>query len=223
MLHGGGDSPYNAVSRALDCPKRKSIQANGRSVLAPEVEKGREANARSVEDDAQLMREMAARNVAAFEVLYDRYHQLVYGIALRMLADSSAAEDATQSVFLKVWSAPEGFRGGNFAAWLGRVTRNGCLDSLRARSRRPVAPLFEMPADDHVEDSAFAHIDAAAMYAALTQLPSDQRELIELCFFGGMTQQAIAERTSVPLGTVKTRIRSGLHKLRAALIGSEQA
>ncbi len=165
----------------------------------------------------RLMESVRARDVGAFEALYDRYHQLVYGIAMRVLADVSAAEDATQSVFLKVWSAPHGFHGGNLAAWLGRVTRNRCLDTLRTKSRQPVQSLFEMRSDEDVEDSAFSHIDAAAVHSALANLPSHQRDLIELAFFSGLTQQRIAERTGVPLGTVKTRIRTGLQQLRATL------
>lgn len=158
------------------------------------------------------------RDAAAFETLYDRHHRLVYGIAMRIVAQQTVAEDVTQAVFLKIWSAPQGFEGGNFAAWAGRITRNRCLDLLRSRARHPAEELAEDSAfEDAVEETAFAHLDSAAVKTALGHIAPEQRNLIELAFFGGMTQQRIAEKTGVPLGTVKTRIRTGLQRLRLAL------
>lgn len=159
--------------------------------------------------------------VDAFEALYDEHHRLVYGVAMRMLGDVAAAEDVTQAVFLKVWTAPELFRGGNFPAWLVRVTRNRCLDLLRSRSTHPSVELPEtLPEETTIEDTAFSHLDAQRVRAALTALPAEQREPIELGFFAGITHEEIARRTGVPLGTIKTRIRMGLKKLRLALEGA---
>ena len=158
------------------------------------------------------------RDPAAFESLYDGFHRLVFGIAQRMLADPTAAEDLTQAVFLKVWANPDAFRGGNFGAWIARVARNRALDVLRARSARPEA---EIPADlgsDHdLDDAVLSKIEGERVRAALTALPEEQRMPIELGFFAGVTHEEIARRTGTPLGTVKTRIRSGLRKLREAL------
>lgn len=169
-------------------------------------------------DAGQLMARVRARDVGAFESLYDEYHRLVYGVALRMLGDAASAEDVTQAVFLKVWSSPGLFRGGNFAAWIVRVSRNRCLDVLRSRASHQESELPEsLPETEAIEDVAFAHLNATLVRSALAALPPEQREPIELGFFAGVTHEEIAKRIGAPLGTIKTRIRSGLRKLRAAL------
>lgn len=163
------------------------------------------------------MARVRSKDPAAFEALYDGYHRLVYGVAMRMLGDVQSAEDVTQAVFLKIWSAPQLFESGNFAGWLVRMTRNRSLDLLRSKSYRHEELPEAQPADDMLEETALAHINADLVRTALTHLPQEQRELIELGFFEGMTHEELARRTGVPLGTVKTRIRAGLHKLRSAL------
>ncbi|HEY8320437.1 MAG TPA: sigma-70 family RNA polymerase sigma factor [Candidatus Baltobacteraceae bacterium] len=162
-----------------------------------------------------------ARDADAFEALYDGYHRLVYGVALRILGDVPAAEDITQGVFLKLWSSPDLYRSGNFPAWLARVARNRALDVLRGKAYRSDSELPDaVPEDDSLEDVAFAHLDAAKVRDALALLPPEQRDPIEQGFFGGITHDEIARRSGIPLGTVKTRIRSGLRKLRDALDGA---
>jgi RNA polymerase sigma-70 factor, ECF subfamily len=174
----------------------------------------------SVEDAARLMARVRARDPDAFEALYDTYHRLVYGVALRTLSDQSAAEDVTQAVFLKIWTSPHLFRGGNFAAWVSRVTRNRAFDLLRSKSARPESEFPEtMPVDDAIEETAFANMNAESVRDAMSRLPDEQRQLILLGFFGGVTHEELARRMGLPLGTVKTRIRSGLRKLRMALEG----
>lgn len=171
-----------------------------------------------MEDAGRLMARVRDRDVAAFEAIYDAYHRLVYGIALRMLGESAGAEDLTQAVFLKVWSAPESFISGNLGAWLSRVTRNRALDVLRSRAVRSEAELpADVALDGSIDDVVFARLDGDRVRAALAALPDEQRSLIELGFFAGVTHEEIARRTSTPLGTVKTRIRAGLRKLRTAL------
>jgi len=164
------------------------------------------------------MARVCDRDVAAFEAIYDAYHRLVYGIAVKMLVEPMAAEDLTQAVFLKVWSSPGSFAGGNFGAWIARVARNRALDVLRSRALRSEG---ELPADIAVEgefdDVVLARLEGERVRGALATLPEEQRAPIELGFFGGITHEEIARRTQTPLGTVKTRIRSGLRKLRAAL------
>jgi RNA polymerase sigma-70 factor (ECF subfamily) len=164
------------------------------------------------------MARMRERDVEAFEALYDSYHRLVYGIALKMLQERMAAEDLTQAVFLKIWSAPDAFSGGNFGAWIGRVTRNRALDVLRSRAVRPEAELpTDVALEGALDDTVFARIDRQRVRTALAALPEEQRQPIELGFFGGVTHEEIARLTATPLGTVKTRIRSGLRKLRSTL------
>jgi RNA polymerase sigma-70 factor (ECF subfamily) len=167
------------------------------------------------------MEGVRARDAGAFEALYDAYHRLVYGIALRVLSDAAAAEDVTQTVFLKLWSSPDVFRGGNFSGWIARVTRNRAIDVLRSN-----APVYgeEIPtllaADDVLEEQVIAALDGRRVREAMKLIPQDQREAIELGFFGGLSHEQIARRAGLPLGTVKTRIRSGLRKLRAELEGA---
>ncbi len=156
----------------------------------------------------------------AFESLYDRYVRLVFGIALRMLVDADAAEDVTQTVFMKVWTSIDHFRGGNFTAWISRVTRNACLDILRRRARLPQSDIpLDAALDHQVDEVVIAGLDGNHVRSALAALPPEQRLPIEMGFFDGITHEEIARRIAAPLGTVKTRIRSGLHKLRVALVG----
>lgn len=174
-----------------------------------------------MEDAERLMALVRVRNADAFETLYDAYHRLVYGVALRILGDVSAAEDTTQTVFLKLWTSPDLFHTGNFPAWIARVARNRALDVLRSRAFRSESELPDaVPEIDSLEDVAFAHIDAAKVRDALALLPQEQRDPIEMGFFGGVTHDEIARRSGIPLGTIKTRIRSGLRRLRTTLDGA---
>ena len=166
------------------------------------------------------MARVRMRDAAAFETLYDAYHRLVYGIAFRVVVDASAAEDVTQAVFLKLWSAPERFESGNFGGWIARVARNQAVDVVRRKSHSETELSEAMPDSDLLEEKVFSDIDAERVRRALAQLPSEQREPIELGFFGGITHAEIANRTGIPLGTIKTRIRTGLTKLRGALEGA---
>ncbi len=164
------------------------------------------------------MAQVRDRDVAAFEAIYDAYHRLVYGIALKMLQEVMAAEDLTQAIFLTVWSRPESFETGNFGAWIARVTRNRALDTLRSRALRVEGEMpVDVPLDGSLDETVFAMLDSERVRKALGLLPEEQRGPIELGFFGGVTHEEIARRTATPLGTVKTRIRAGLRKLRSAL------
>ncbi len=164
------------------------------------------------------MERIRARDTAAFERLYDAYHRLVFGIALRMLSDTTMAEDLTQSVFLKIWSTPDAFRERNFGAWLSRVTRNRALDVLRSKASRPEGEIpADIPMEGTLDDAVFAKIDSQRVRSALAALPDEQRSPIEMGFFGGVTHEEIARRTGIPLGTIKTRIRTGLRRLRDSL------
>jgi RNA polymerase sigma-70 factor (ECF subfamily) len=166
------------------------------------------------------MARVRAKDAAAFESLYDAYHRLVYGIAFRVAGDATAAEDITQAVFLKLWTAPERFEAGNFGGWIARVARNQALDVLRRKSHAETELSDALPASDLLEERVFSEIDAESVRRAVAQLPAEQREPIELGFFGGITHVEIARRSGIPLGTIKTRIRTGLGKLRSALEGT---
>jgi len=179
-------------------------------------------------DDEELMQRLAYRDLVAFRALYDRYGNLVYSAALRVVRDAQIAEDMVQEIFLRIWRKPESYvaQRGRFVTWLTSVTRNRAVDEVRSRGRRfrhetasPEEQERELPASEQDDPALTAELSdqRRLILAALTQIPAEQREIIELAYFGGLTQQEIAERLSQPLGTVKTRIRLGMQKLRAAL------
>ena len=150
--------------------------------------------------------------------LYDRYSAVVYGVALRVLANTTSAEDVVQEVFLQLWRNPQAFDAnrGRLAPWLAVIARNRAIDLLR---KRPMEDdIDEMPISTGVnlEDEASRRLAVEKIRGVLVQLPQDQRKALEMAFFEGMTHTEIAGRTGEPLGTVKTRIRTGLLALRKA-------
>lgn len=180
--------------------------------------------------DDELMDRLAGRDLIAFEALYDRYGDLVYSVSLRIVGDTYVAEDVTQDVFLRVWRRPDQFdlSRGKFVTWLLSVARNRSIDQRRSLSRRlrhEALPATEededvLPSEDARDDPALATVlseERAAVRAALAVLPPEQRLAIQLAYFGGMTQQEIANTLGQPLGTVKTRMRLGMQKMRNAL------
>lgn len=169
-------------------------------------------------DPSGLMELVARGDLAAFERLYESHVNLVYGVALRILRTETAAEDVTQSVFLKVWTKPSSFRSGNFATWIARVARNRAIDEIRRGKR--TAELSDFAADAALDEVVIARVEAERARAIIATLPVEQRRAIEMAFFGGMTHQEVAFETGAPLGTVKTRIRSGLTALRDAFTTS---
>jgi RNA polymerase sigma-70 factor, ECF subfamily len=176
-------------------------------------------SANAVDDEHAVLGRIANGDKNAFALVYDRYVASVYGICYRVLKNQAQAEDVTQSVFLTLWARPTAFAGGNFVAWLSRVSRNAALDVLRSAAIRKREP--EMPADiaaqSDIEDEVFRRVDAAAIGQALQALPSNQREAIEQAYFGGLSYSEVAQRLGTPLGTVKSRIRTGLRSLWQAL------
>jgi RNA polymerase sigma-70 factor (ECF subfamily) len=172
-------------------------------------------NDRVPTDDATLVKRVAEGDHDAFALLYDRHGALVFGIAKRVLGNREQAEDVTQSIFLQIWTRPEMFAGGNFAAWVARVARNASLDVLRSaavRTRAPELPL-DVPAEGALDEQVFDRVRSSALTAAVSALPDDQRVAIEQAYFAGLSYREVAERLNEPLGTVKSRIRMGLRKL----------
>jgi RNA polymerase sigma-70 factor (ECF subfamily) len=180
--------------------------------------------------DDELMDGLGRRDIAAFEALYDRYGDLVYSVSLRVVGDTHVAEEVAQDVFLRVWRRPEQFdlSRGKFVTWLLSVTRNRSIDEQRKRGRRwrheaRTAGDDEedvLPSRNERDDPALATVladERAAVRAAMEVLPAEQKLAIQLAYFGGLTQQEIANKLGQPLGTVKTRIRLGMQKMRGAL------
>jgi RNA polymerase sigma-70 factor (ECF subfamily) len=166
-----------------------------------------------------MMARVNERDVTAFEEIYDEFHRLVYGIALRILGDGQSAEDVTQFVFMKTWTSSTSFVPGNVGSWISRMTRNRALDVLRHRASHGdiVIPPVDIVPERSVDELVAVRIDAKRARSAVSALPKNQRDLIELGFFSGFTNQEIARGTAIPLGTVKSRIRAGLRSLRSAL------
>lgn len=159
--------------------------------------------------------------------LYDRHGRTVFSIAVRMLADRGDAEDLTQDVFTLAWRNARSFdpSRGAVAAWLVVMTRSRALDRLRSRRVRP-GPLGEhedammatlADAAPQVDMVAATAQEAVRVREALETLPDDQRDALTLAYFEGLSHSEISERTDTPLGTIKTRIRAGLGRLRQAL------
>jgi len=178
--------------------------------------------------DEELMRRLFHKDRRAFEAIFDRYGDLVYSTALRVLRDAHLAQDVSQEIFVRLWRKPESYvaERGRFLTWLISVTRNRAVDEIRSRGRRlrhetasPEEQEREIPAGEANDPALNAQLaeQARTVRAALTELPPEQRQVIELAYFGGLTQQEISDRLDQPLGTVKTRIRLGMQKLRAAL------
>ena len=180
----------------------------------------------------RVVAELVRHDIRALEALYDRYGDIVYSVSLRVVGDTQLAEDITQEVFLRLWRRPDLFdeSRGRFLTWLLSVARNRAIDELRSRVRRhgheaPSATAEALPAKDEGDDplAQTLHLDErVAVRRALALLPPEQRLVIELAYFGGYTQQEIATRLRQPLGTVKTRVRLGLQKLRPLLIGQRE-
>jgi RNA polymerase sigma-70 factor (ECF subfamily) len=182
--------------------------------------------------DAEVIALIAARDSRALEVLYDRYSRVVYSFSLRIVADPQLAEEILQEVFFRVWQQGAGFQStrGSLITWLLSITHNLSIDEVRKRNRRPKRADSEDPelvlssiADEgiSIEDEVWISGVRTAISAALLQLPKDQADVIELAYFRGLTQREIAETLKQPLGTVKTRMRLGLQKLREQLGDSE--
>ncbi|MGE3073318.1 MAG: RNA polymerase sigma factor [Dehalococcoidia bacterium] len=186
--------------------------------------------------DEALMHAIANQDESAFSVLYDRYIDLVYSASFRVLGDAGLAEDTSQDVFVRLWRRPGTFvaERGRFLSWLMSVTRNRAVDELRARGRRRkregnsfgepdegAEPMFSVDQIDP-EASAELHEEQLVVRRALMELPADQKLALELSYFGGFTQQEIAAQLHEPLGTVKTRIRLGMQKLRRAIEAKDQ-
>jgi RNA polymerase sigma-70 factor, ECF subfamily len=165
--------------------------------------------------DAELITRVGSGDRRAFETLYRRYARPVFGLALRRLGDRGRAEDAVQETFASIWRAARSYRPerGPGVPWLYAVARNAIVDNGRVRREPPVETAEEPSEEETPADRAESGWVAWRVHRCLAELPDNERVVIELAYWGGRSQSEIAELLSVPLGTVKTRTRTGLARL----------
>ncbi|AOS45436.1 ECF RNA polymerase sigma factor SigK [Lacunisphaera limnophila] len=178
-------------------------------------------------EQARLVAAMAQGDKAAMGSLYDQLSGPLYSLAYRMLGDAGEAQDLTQDIFLQLWRTAGSYDAGRGSvfSWAATLVRNRAIDRIRMRQRRSellaqAAPDLQPTAPGGDADSAgtlWLQEKATAVRAALAEIAPDQKQAIELAFFGGLTQQEIAARLNEPLGTIKARIRRGLLKLKDRL------
>ena len=177
-------------------------------------------------DDSALVVLVARRDEAALGALYDRYSRLVFSLALRVVGERTLAEEIVMDAFVSVWRAAGTFveERGRFVAWLTSVARHRAIDELRRLNVRPEGSAVELDeairisGPDPLEEVVDIRQRRQVVRRVLAQLPDAQREALELAYFGGLTQQEIADKTHTPLGTVKTRMRLGMLKMRDELV-----
>ena len=171
--------------------------------------------------DEALLALAAREDEDALAQLYDRYSRVAYGLALRIVRDQALAEDAVQEAFLTVWRTAGSFRSDRAkpSTWILTLVHRRAVDLVRREERRRADPLEAAPeptgrgTDEEVDVRAKRQL----VQEALRQLPDDQREALELAYYGGFTQSQLAERLGVPLGTIKSRMFGGLSRLRELL------
>ena len=196
-------------------------------------------------EDEDLIARMAARDPTALAVLYDQYDRLVFSFVFHILNDAASAEEVTQDVFLRAWDAAGKFQvgRGRVSSWLLAIAHNRAIDELRSRRARgaKVTTSYDLATPGDLEqafrssltgasqeatdpqEAALGGMRRARVMEALKLLPPEQSKVITLAYYGGFTHREIADRLQEPLGTVKTRLRLGLQKLRNLLAAEVQA
>ena len=180
--------------------------------------------------DEALLSLVASSDDAALAELYDRFGRVAYGLALRILRDEALAQDAVQEAFLAVWRTADRFLAERAKAstWILTLVHRRAVDLVRREDRRRGEPLERAPepaAPETAEDEATLGFQRRVVQEALAQLSPEQRQALELGYYGGLTQSELAEQLGQPLGTIKSRMFSGLSRLRDLLAeaGLEQS
>jgi len=213
----------NLYGDAMDVAAGDTLESDG-------IRRGQRSVASQRADeltDEQCMTRLSGPEVeAALSALYDRYSRTVYGVGLKILGNRSLAEELVQDVFLKVWRSAGTFDSsrGSFSTWLYRVTRSAAIDLYRKRASRVRQVPDGGPHIAAARDSSAGPQEVVdeswlswRVSRALEALDAPHREVIELAYFGGLSQREVSERTGVPLGTVKTRTASAFRRLRREL------
>lgn len=189
-------------------------------------------SASPTEEQAMIAR-AAEGETQAFNVLVEKYQEMAYGVAYRMLRDPDGAADVVQDSFIKAFRALNGFQGGNFRSWLMRIVANTCYDVLRVQQRRATDSLDDLPIDADHSPYLVDRAESPASYAermelnqfiemGIQALPPDQRLVLVLCDIHGYTYEEIAEIADLPMGTVKSRISRARLRLRDYLLNKPE-
>lgn len=165
---------------------------------------------------------LIAGDAGALNEIYDQFSSFVYGLALRVIGDTRAAEDVSQDVFVTVWERPDAFDPdrGSLRTWLGTLAHRRAVDHVRreeARRRRAIKDASRPETTPDVEEMATALVTAERVRSVLAMLPHEQRRAIQLAYFGGKTYRQVAEVLGIPEGTAKSRLRLGLRRIAAVL------
>lgn len=185
----------------------------------------------STEDDVYLLQRIRQKDAQALSQLYDRYARLVFSLVLRIVKQVELAEDVTQEVFWRVWEKADQYHPsrGSVRAWLLYIARNRALDLVRRRQRRPL-DARHLPEegwgeiaepDPGPEDLAVQAWERQRVREALSRLTEEQRTVLLLAYFEGLSHQQIAQHLRLPLGTVKSRLRAAMQMLRRYLVEEE--
>jgi RNA polymerase sigma-70 factor (ECF subfamily) len=214
-------TPFDTVTSRVRWSQTFSLASFSSDCYIAAMSDGQSGETR---DDGALLRAVATRDKEAFQQLYARHSPMLFGLAVKILSDRVEAEDVLQETFVQVWKTAASFddQRGKPLAWFIMLTRSRAIDRLRSRKTR--ARLADSVGNDESQVTTTTPAeDAAASEAQRTvrdvlgKLPDDQRVPIEMAYFGGLTQFEIAQKLSQPLGTVKTRIRTGMIRLREQL------
>ena len=175
-------------------------------------------------DDMKLVERIAAGDAEALGELYDRYGRVAFGVLYRMLPGPEAAEEVAQDAFHSVWRQARSYRPerGSVRTWLLAICRNAAIDWRRTRGKRlerevSIDAAADLLGDARVEERVVSAMRAERVRKIVGELPKEQREVLALAFWGGYSQSEIAARTDTPLGTVKSRVRLAMNKLRQSL------
>jgi RNA polymerase sigma-70 factor (ECF subfamily) len=217
-MNAGAQMDLMAVRNAF-----KSFSAPACSAFAQPVN-----DTENLEQDIELLRKIAAADRGAFAEFYDRHSTLMFSVACKILNDQTEAQDVLQETFVQIWEKAKNFdpKLGKASSWVAVLVRNKAIDRLRASQRRSrLAEQAEAHSEiatdlsETVNETMHGQETAKLIRSAITGLPAEQRNAIELAFFSGLTQNEISAKLNQPLGTIKARIRRGLLKLRDQLGG----
>jgi RNA polymerase sigma-70 factor, ECF subfamily len=175
----------------------------------------------SLQDEVLILL-IARKQVDALGELYDRYNRLVFSLAFNMVGDQAAAEEITQDAFTRIWDQAATYRPeqAKVKTWLVTIARNRTIDELRRRKARPSPVLLEEAwhvSINNLEETVDGRAQSVQVRTALSELPTEQQQVLIMAYFGGYSQSEISAELALPLGTVKTRMRLAMQKLRQTL------